>query len=153
MDIRPIVTDKDYEAALADIKRLWSAPAGSPEAQKMEMLAMLAHNYERAREPLPRANPIEAIKFRMDQQGLSRKDLLPIFGTTARISEVLSGKRSLTLDMVRNLHFGLGIPLESLVTQERWRAKPPTPRRKVQSKRQHRQHRAAPTIPKTRRPS
>ena len=97
MDIRPIATEKDYEAALAEIKRLWAAEAGSPEAQKIEMLAMLAQAYERAREPPPKADPIEAIKFRMDQQGLRRKDLLPIFGTTARISETLNGKRSLTL--------------------------------------------------------
>jgi HTH-type transcriptional regulator/antitoxin HigA len=75
---------------------------------------MLAQNYERRREPLPKADPIEAIKFRMDQQGLSRKDLLPIFGTTARISEILSGKRPLTLKMVQKLHFRLGIPLDSL---------------------------------------
>ncbi len=141
MDIRPIATDKDYEEALAEIRRLWSADAGSPEAQKLEVLAMLAQSYERAREPLPNADPVEAIRFRMDQQGLSRKDLLPIFGTTARISEVFSGKRPLTLDMVRKLHFGLGIPLDSLVVEE-GNIKRPTPRRKRQSKR-HRQHRAA----------
>jgi HTH-type transcriptional regulator/antitoxin HigA len=138
MDIRPIATEKDYEAALAEIKRLWAAEAGSPEAQKIEMLAMLAQAYERAREPLPKANPIEAIKFRMDQQGLSRKDLLPIFGTTARISEILGGKRPLTLEMVQKLHFRLGIPLDSLVVPETRRAKRQTPRRKHQRKRQHR---------------
>jgi len=138
MDIRPIATEKDYEAALAEIKRLWAAEAGSPEAQKIEMLAMLAQAYERAREPLPKANPIEAIKFRMDQQGLSRKDLLPIFGTTARISEILGGKRPLTLEMVQKLHFRLGIPLDSLVVPETRRAKRPTPRRKHRRKRQHR---------------
>jgi HTH-type transcriptional regulator/antitoxin HigA len=143
MDIRPIATEKDYETALAEIKRLWSAEAGSPEAQKIEVLAMLAQNYERAREPLPKPDPIEAIKFRMEQQGLSRRDLLPIFGTTARISEILSGKRSLTLEMVRKLHFGLGIPLDSLVVPEKRRAERPTRRRKHQRKRQHRQHRAA----------
>jgi HTH-type transcriptional regulator/antitoxin HigA len=138
MDIRPIATDEDYERALAEIKRLWLAGAGSPEAQKLEVLAMLAQSYERAREPLPRADPIEAIKFRMDQQGLSRKDLLPIFGTTARISEVFNGKRPLTLDMVRKLHFDLGIPLDSLVVQQAVSVKRPTPRSK-----RHRQHRAA----------
>src|ERR1700681_2458080 len=143
MNIRPIVTDKDYEAALAEIKRLWSAEAGSPEAQKLEVLAMLAQSYERAREPLPKADPIEAIKFRMEQQGLRRKDLLPIFGTTARISEVLGGKRPLTLDMVRKLHFGLGIPLDSLVVQERRRAKPTTRRSKYDGK--HRGKRHTPT--------
>jgi HTH-type transcriptional regulator/antitoxin HigA len=143
MDIRPIVNDEDYEAALAEIKRLWSAEAGSPEALRAELLAMLAQSYERTRAPLPEADPVEAIKFRMDQQGLSRKDLLPIFGTTARISEVLSGKRSLTLDMVRKLHFRLGIPLEALIVGERRRPKPPTRRGKHQTKRRHRPHRAA----------
>ncbi len=142
MDIRPIATDDDYEAALAEIKRLWAAEADGPEAQKLEVLAMLAQNYERRREPLPKADPIEAIKFRMDQHGLSRKDLLPIFGTTARISEILSGKRPLTLEMVQKLHFRLGIPLDSLIVPERRRAKSPTTRRKRQGKRP-RQHRAA----------
>ena len=99
---------------------------------------MLAQNYERRREPLPKADPIEAIKFRMDQQGLSRKDLLPIFGTTARISEILSGKRPLTLKMVQKLHFRLGIPLDSLVVPERRRARLPTARRKHPGKRPHR---------------
>jgi HTH-type transcriptional regulator/antitoxin HigA len=131
----------DYEAALAEIKRLWSVEAGSPEAQKIEVLAMLAQSFERAREPLAKPNPIEAIKFRMDQQGLTRKDLLPIFGTTARISEILSGKRSLTLEMVQKLHYRLGIPLESLVVPERRRARRTT-RRKLQGKRNG-QHRAA----------
>ncbi len=143
MDIRPIATEKDYEAALAEIRRLWSAEAGSPEAQKVEVLAMLAQNYERAREPLPEADPIEAIKFRMEQQGLTRKDLLPIFGTSARISEILSGKRSLTLDMVKKLHFDLGIPLDSLVVQQERRPKRHGPRRKTPSKRLHRQYRSA----------
>lgn len=143
MDIRPIATEKDYEAALAEIKRLWSAEAGSPEAQKVEVLAMLAQSYERAREPLPEADPIEAIKFRMEQQGLTRKDLLPIFGSTGRISEVLSGKRSLTLDMVKKLHFDLGIPLDSLVVREERRTRSRAPRRKPPSKRQRRHHRAA----------
>ena len=77
MDIRPITTDQDYEEALAEIKRLWSAEAGSADGQKLEVLAMLAQKYERAREPLPKADPIEAIKFRMDQAGLTRRDLLP----------------------------------------------------------------------------
>ena len=72
---------------------------------------------ERSRWPVPAADPIEAIKFRMEQQGLTRKDLLPIFGTTARTSEVLSGKRKLTLDMIRKLHARFDIPLEALVVE------------------------------------
>jgi HTH-type transcriptional regulator/antitoxin HigA len=115
MDIRLIGTAADYKEALAEVDRLWDAKPGSPDEAKLELLAMLVHNYERSREPLPPLDPVEAIKFRMEQQGLSRKDLLPVFGTTARVSEVLGGKRALTLDMIRKLHARFGIPLESLI--------------------------------------
>jgi HTH-type transcriptional regulator/antitoxin HigA len=126
MDIRLIRTDADYAEALAEIDRLWDAEAGSTDEAKLELLAMLVQHYERAREPLPELDPIEAIKFRMDQQGLTRKDLLPVFGTTARVSEVLGGKRALTLEMIRKLHTLFDIPLESLVAPA-----PPRRRRKV----------------------
>ena len=115
MDIRLIATDADYKEALAEVERLWGAAPGTPDEGKLELLAMLVHNYERSLEPMPPGDPVEAIKFRMEQQGLSRKALLPVFGTTARISEVLSGKRALTLDMIRKLHAVFGIPLESLI--------------------------------------
>jgi HTH-type transcriptional regulator/antitoxin HigA len=115
MDIRLIATDDDYKEALAEVERLWGAAPGTPDEGKLELLAMLVHNYERSLEPLPPLDPVEAIKFRMEQEGLSRKSLLPVFGTTAGISEVLSGKRALTLDMIRKLHAGFGIPLESLI--------------------------------------
>jgi len=115
MNIRLISTDADHREALAEIQRLWDARPGTADEATLELLAMLVHSYERSREPLPPLDPVEAIKFRMDQQGLTRKDLLPIFGTTARVSEVLSGKRSLTLGMIRKLHQALGIPLESLI--------------------------------------
>lgn len=94
MDIRLIATDADYKEALAEVERLWGAAPGSPAEGKLELLAMLVESYEQSIEPLPPLDPLEAIKFRMDQQGLSRRDLLPVFGTTARISEVLSGKRA-----------------------------------------------------------
>ncbi len=127
MDIRLIGTDADYNEALAEIERLWDAEPGSPEEAKLELLAMLVHNYERSREPLPRLDPVSAIKFRMEQQGITRKDLIRVFGTTARISEVFSGKRALTLDMIRKLHALFAIPLESLIGQ----APPPKrPKRK-----------------------
>jgi HTH-type transcriptional regulator/antitoxin HigA len=117
MDIRLIGTDADYNEALAEIDRLWGAEQGSADEAKLELLAMLVHNYERSREPLPRLDPVSAIKFRMEQQGLTRKELLQVFGTTARVSEVLSGKRALTLDMIRRLHALFEIPLESLIGQ------------------------------------
>jgi HTH-type transcriptional regulator/antitoxin HigA len=125
MDIRLIGTEEDYNEALAEIARLWDAEASSRDEAKLELLAMLVHNYERSREPLPPLAPIEAIKFRMDQQGLTRKDLLPVFGTTARVSEVLSGKRALTLDMIRKLHALFDISLEALIAPTK-----PTPARK-----------------------
>ena len=134
MDIRIIGTEADYKEALAEISRLWGAAANSPEEAKLELLAMLVHNYERSLEPLPHLDPIDAIKFRMDQQGLSRKDLLPVFGTTARVSEVLSGKRALTLEMIRKLHALFDIPLESLVGVPEPRAKPTLPKKKKASR-------------------
>jgi HTH-type transcriptional regulator/antitoxin HigA len=115
MNIRLLSTDEDYKEALAEIRRLWDTEPGSENEAQLELLAMLVQNYERSREPLPDLDPIEAIKFRMEQQGLTRKDLLPIFGTSARVSEVLSGKRALTLEMVRKLHAAFAIPLESLI--------------------------------------
>ena len=130
MDIRLIGTDADYNEALAEIERLWGAEQGSADEAKLELLAMLVHNYERSLEPLPDLDPVDAIKFRMEQQGLSRKDLLPVFGTTARVSEVLGGKRALTLEMIRKLHALFGIPLESLVGRARPPAKKPTPRKR-----------------------
>jgi HTH-type transcriptional regulator / antitoxin HigA len=115
MDIRLIATDADYKEAIAEVEGLWGAAPGTPEEGKLELLAMLVQNYERSVAPLPPLDPVEAIKFRMDQQGLSRKSLLPVFGTTARVSEVLTGKRALTLEMIRKLHALFAIPLESLI--------------------------------------
>lgn len=118
MKIRLISTEADYEEALAEIRRLWRAEPGGPQADTLELLAMLAHRYEREKEPLPALDPIDAILFRMDQAGLSRKDLVPIFGTAGRVSEVLRRKRPLSLEMIRKLHFKLGIPLESLIPEK-----------------------------------
>jgi HTH-type transcriptional regulator/antitoxin HigA len=131
MDIQLITSDTHYKEARAEIERLWDAKPGTPDEAKLELLAMLVHNYERSRWPVPAPDPIEAIKFRMDQQGLTRKDLLPIFGTTARTSEVLSGKRKLTLDMIRKLHARFGIPLESLVAEPHRRKPARSGRRKI----------------------
>src|SRR5262245_59102030 len=119
MDIRLIANETDYAAALAEIKRLWGAEPGTADRDKLEILAMLAQRYEREREPLPTLSPLEAIKFRMEQQHLTRRDLVPILGTRARVSEILNGRRSLTLEMIRRLHERLGIPLESLIGRTR----------------------------------
>jgi HTH-type transcriptional regulator/antitoxin HigA len=118
MHIRLIATEAGYKEALAEIKRLWGR--SSPFARdRIELLAMLVHRYEREREPLPELDPVDAIKFRMDQRGLSRRDLVAIFGTSARVSEVLNRKRPLTLEMIRRLHAKLDIPLESLIRPPR----------------------------------
>lgn len=116
MDIRPISTRADYEEALTELRRLMKAPTGTPDSDKLEVLGVLVEAYEKEAFPLDAPDPIEAITFRMEQQGLTRKDLLPVFGTTARVSEVLGGKRPLTLEMIRKLHELFDIPLESLIT-------------------------------------
>jgi HTH-type transcriptional regulator/antitoxin HigA len=116
MNIRPICTQADYERGLDEIEKLWDARPGTREANEREAIAALVEDYEKRVYPLPNPDPIEAIKFRMEQQGLTTADLLPVFGTRGRVSEVLNRKRPLTLDMIRQLHFRFGIPLESLVT-------------------------------------
>lgn len=119
MNIRPIRSPADYERGLLEIKRLWNARPGSVEESELEAIGTLVEAYEKRVYPLPNPDPIEAIKFRMEQQGLTSADLVPIFGTRGRVSEVLNRIRPLTLDMIRQLHYRLGIPLQSLVTESR----------------------------------
>jgi HTH-type transcriptional regulator / antitoxin HigA len=115
--IKPIRTGADYEAALQRIDALMEAEAETPEADELEVLATLVELYEEQHFPIGWPNPIEAIRFRMDQAGLSGRDLIPLLGSRAKVSEVLSGKRSLTLQMIRALHQHLGIPAEVLLRQ------------------------------------
>ncbi len=115
--IKPIRTGTDYEAALQRIDALMAAEAETPEAYELEVLATLVELYEEKHFPIGWPNPIEAIRFRMDQAGLSARDLIPLLGSRAKVSEVLSGKRSLTLQMIRALHEHLGIPAEVLLRQ------------------------------------
>jgi HTH-type transcriptional regulator/antitoxin HigA len=117
MNLHPIRNEADYRAAIEESERLWSARAGTPERDRLEILAMLVDAYERQKFTVDPPSPIEAIKFRMEQAGLTRGDLLPIFGSSGRVSEVLNGKRALTIDMIRALHERLGIPYESLVAR------------------------------------
>ena len=114
-NIRTIKSEPDYTAALARAEILWDADTGTPEADELDVLAMLIEKYEDEVYPLELPSPIDAIKFRMEQQGLSRKDLIPFLGSSGRVSEVLSGKRELTLPMIRALNDGLGIPAEVLI--------------------------------------
>jgi HTH-type transcriptional regulator / antitoxin HigA len=115
--IRVIKTEAEYEAALALVERLMDErPApGSPDAERLELLSVLVEDYEAKTLPHEYPDPIEAIRFRMEQQGLRQKDLVPYIGSASKVSEVLSGKRPLTLSMIRALHSGLGIPADVLL--------------------------------------
>jgi HTH-type transcriptional regulator/antitoxin HigA len=116
MDIKPIRSSADHSAALKEIERLWDkTQPGTPESEKFEVLSTLVDAYERAHIEISTPDPIEAIRFRMEQEGLTTKDLLPIFKTRARASEVMAKKRRLNLPMIRRLHAKLSIPIECLV--------------------------------------
>src|SRR5260370_40061549 len=118
-EIRPIRTKRDYEAALTEIERLWGAKANTPEGDRLDVLATLIDAYETEHYPMDPPDPIEAIKFRMEQQGLTRKDLEEIIGTRTRIAEVLSRKRGLSITMIRRLHERLGSSAEVLTRPSR----------------------------------
>lgn len=115
MEIRPIHNEKEHRAALERLESLMDAEPGTDEGDELEVLAALIEVYEEKHYPVDPPDPIEAIRFRMDQQSLTRRDLEPYIGTSGRVSEVLNRKRRLTLPMIRRLHEGLGIPLESLI--------------------------------------
>jgi len=115
MDIKPIRTKADHRAALKEIDGLMSATPGTPEGDRLDVLVTLVEAWEKKRYPMPLPDPIEAIKFRMEQSGLAAKDLVPMIGQLNRVYEVLNRKRPLTLQMIRRLHRDLGIPAESLI--------------------------------------
>jgi HTH-type transcriptional regulator/antitoxin HigA len=115
MDIKPIRTEADYYAALSEVESLMSAEFGTPEGDRLDVLATLVEAYEAKHYPMEVADPIEAIKFEMERKGLSVKDLEPMIGRTNRVSEVLNHVRPLTLPMIWRLHNGLGIPAEILI--------------------------------------
>jgi HTH-type transcriptional regulator/antitoxin HigA len=114
-DVKPIRTKKDHEAALAEVERLWGAKSKTPEGDRLDVLATLIDAYEARHYPMDPPDPIEAIKFRMEQQGLTRKDLEPLIGTRTRVAEVLNRKRGLSIEMIRRLHRELGISAEILI--------------------------------------
>jgi len=115
MDIKPIRTDADYQAALREVETLMSAEFGTPEGDRLDVLATLVEAYEAKHFPMEVADPVEAIKFQMDQKGLTVKDLEPMIGRSNRVYEVLNRVRPLTLPMIWKLHRGLGIPAETLI--------------------------------------
>ncbi|EJO2709113.1 helix-turn-helix domain-containing protein [Salmonella enterica] len=117
MQIKPIRNEQDYEAALRVVSPMFDnePEINTPEGDYFEVMCLLIEEYEKKHYPIDTPDPIEAIKFRMDQQGLTIKDLEPAIGRASRVYEVLNGKRNLTLPMIRRLHHQFGIPLESLV--------------------------------------
>jgi HTH-type transcriptional regulator/antitoxin HigA len=119
MNIRPIKTNKDYQQALRDISRLWGARVGSSDGDRLDVLITLVHAYEQEHFPIDPPDPIEAIKFRLEQGGLKREALVKVFGRS-RTSEILGRKRELSLNQIRQLH-RLGIPADVLIAKPRRR--------------------------------
>ncbi|MEZ5465742.1 MAG: helix-turn-helix domain-containing protein [Lysobacteraceae bacterium] len=117
MNIRPIHSDDDYRAALRELSVYFDnePEPGSEDGDRFEVLATLVEAYEARHFPIDAPEPIEAIRFRMEQGGLTVKDLAPFIGRPNRVYEVLNGKRALTLEMIRKLHRNLDIPAESLI--------------------------------------
>lgn len=115
MELKPIKTDADFRAALADIEALWDAEPDTPDGDRLDLLMTLVEAYERRHHPMPPADPIAAIKFMMEQRGLTRADLEPIIGSSGRVSEVLNRHRALSLSMIRRLSEELRIPAEILI--------------------------------------
>lgn len=117
MDIKPIRTEADYDAALAELDELMDAEPGTPAYDKLDVLSTLVAAYEEEHYKVPLPDPIEAIEFHMERLSLTRKDLKPYIGSRGRVSEILNRKRPLTLRMIRNLEKGLGIPAAILVQE------------------------------------
>jgi HTH-type transcriptional regulator/antitoxin HigA len=118
-ELKPIRTEADYEAALEEVGRLWGSKSGSAEGDRLDVLATLVDVYEAQHYPMDPPDPIEAIRFRMEQQGLTRKDLEPLIGNRGRVAEVMNRKRGLSIEMIRNLHEQLGISAEILIRPTR----------------------------------
>ena len=117
MEIKAIKSERSHQEALREIESLMAVKKGTRQGERLDVLVTLVEAYELRHFPLDLPDPIEAIKFRMEQQGLSPKDLEPMIGRLNRVYEVLNRKRPLTLQMIRKLHHGLGIPAESLLKQ------------------------------------
>ena len=115
MIIKPIKTEADYTEALQAVEKLMSAKKDTPEGDKLDVLVTLIEAYEEKHHPVLPPEPVEAIFHQMESQGLSRKDLIPLIGSRARVSEILNKKRSLSINMIRKLQKGLGISAEILI--------------------------------------
>jgi len=117
MKLKPVKNDRELNRALKRIDELWGAKPNTPRGDELDVLMLLVEKYEDENYAIPASDPVEAIKFLMEQKSLSRKDLEPYIGTSGRVSEVLSRKRRLTLAMIKKLHEGLKIPYECLIVQ------------------------------------
>jgi len=117
MNIKVIKTEKDYNQALKRLEKIFHAPTESKEGDEAEIISILIEKYEDDHYPIDATDPIEAIKFRMEQMGMNNNDLAEIIGYKSRVSEIFSRKRKLTLKMIRNLHEKLKIPYESLIAK------------------------------------
>lgn len=118
MVIQPIRTSNDHDTALARIEALWDAQPGTPEHDEIEVLSVLVSAYEDTHWPVSPPDPVEAIKFHMDQNGFRQKDLASLIGGASRASEILNRRRPLTVEMIRAIHTAWSVPLESLLGME-----------------------------------
>jgi HTH-type transcriptional regulator / antitoxin HigA len=118
-ELKPIRAQADHENAIAEVERLWGADSGTPDGDRLDVLATLIDAYESENYPMDPPDPVEAIRFRMEQQGLSRKDIEPLIGTRTRVAQVLNRKRSLSIGMIGRLHDRLGISAEVLIRPSR----------------------------------
>ena len=115
MNIKPVKTEEDYNLSIKRIEELWGVSKDSPEGDELDLLITLVESYEMKYNPIPPPDPIEAIKFRMEQMDLTKTDMEQYLGSQSRVSEILNRKRSLTLKMVKSLYKGLKIPAEVLL--------------------------------------
>lgn len=115
MDIRPIKTEQDYNSAIKRIEELWGAKKDTPKGDELDLLVTLVESYEMKHFPIAPPDPIDAIKFRMEQMGMTKDDMVKYLGSQSRVSEILNRKRKLTLKMVKSLYKGLKIPAEVLL--------------------------------------
>ncbi|MGO8879786.1 MAG: helix-turn-helix domain-containing protein [Desulfomonilaceae bacterium] len=117
MEIKPIKTEADYEATLSEIEKLWDSEPDTPESDRLDILVTLVEAYETKHYPIDPPDPVDAIKFRMEQMGLTDKDLGQYMGGRGRVTKILNRQLPLSLDMIRKLHKNLGIPAEVLISE------------------------------------
>jgi len=115
MELKPVRTEAEYREALAEIERLWDAPETGPEADRLEVLALLVEAYEKAHYPIEAPDPVAFLEYVMDSRGLTRKDLEPYIGPRGRVADIMNRTRPLTVAMIRRLSAGLGLPADVLI--------------------------------------